>query len=78
MHPSHVLVLPGWQSSGPTHWQSRWERLHGDQRVEQHDWMTPLRGDWITRLEEVVVASDAPVVAERLASLKRELSGRGA
>ena len=62
MNPVRVLILPGWQNSGPAHWQSRWEALHGYSRVEQHDWMTPLRGDWITRLEEVVVASDAPVV----------------
>jgi predicted alpha/beta hydrolase family esterase len=42
-----ILILPGWQNSGPDHWQSRWERVHGYQRVEQHDWMRPLRGDWI-------------------------------
>ncbi len=59
MHPSHVLVLPGWQSSGPAHWQSRWELLHGYQRVEQHDWMRPLRGDWSMRLEEAVLGLDA-------------------
>ena len=59
MHPSHVLVLPGWQSSGPTHWQSRWEVLHGYQRVEQHDWMRPLRGDWCMRLEETLLGLDA-------------------
>lgn len=57
-----VLTLPGWQSSGPEHWQSRWETLHGFQRVEQHDWMTPRRGDWLARLDEVVVDSPAPVV----------------
>ena len=45
MHPASVLTLPGWQSSGPAHWQSRWEALHGYVRVEQHDWMRPLRGD---------------------------------
>ena len=50
-----VLVLPGWQNSGPQHWQSLWERLHGYERVEQHDWMRPLRGDWTARLEEVVL-----------------------
>jgi predicted alpha/beta hydrolase family esterase len=50
----HVLVLPGWQNSGPTHWQSRWEALYGDVRVEQSDWMHPLRGDWMMRLEEAV------------------------
>ena len=57
-----VLLLPGWQNSGSAHWQSRWEALYGYQRVEQHDWMQPLRGDWITRLEEVVLAQTAPCV----------------
>jgi predicted alpha/beta hydrolase family esterase len=58
---SDVLILPGWQSSGPLHWQSRWEALYGYQRVEQHDWLRPLRGDWIARLEEVLLARAAPV-----------------
>ena len=57
-----VLVLPGWQSSGSAHWQSRWEALYGDQRVEQHDWMRPLRGDWIARLEEVLLQDDRSAV----------------
>lgn len=57
---TQVLLLPGWQNSGAQHWQSRWEHLHGDLRVEQHDWMRPLRGDWITRLEEVLLAHGAP------------------
>lgn len=62
MKPSHVLVLPGWQNSGPDHWQSRWEVLHGYVRVDQHDWMRPLRGDWIARLEEVLLAQDGPSI----------------
>ena len=57
-----VLVLPGWQGSGPAHWQSRWEARHGYQRVEQHDWMRPLRGDWTARLEEVILAQPRPVL----------------
>ncbi len=57
-----VLLLPGWQNSGPEHWQSRWEHSHGYQRVEQHDWMRPLRGDWIARLEEVLLGCPAPAV----------------
>ena len=52
-----ILLLPGWQNSDEVHWQSRWEALHGDHRVEQHDWMRPLRGDWSARLEEEVLAS---------------------
>ena len=57
-----ALILPGWQGSGPDHWQSRWERRHGHQRVEQHDWMRPLRGDWTARLEDVVSAQPGPVL----------------
>lgn len=56
-----MLQLPGWQNSGPTHWQSRWEALHGDVRVEQHDWMRPLRGDWMAQLESAVLDSPSPV-----------------
>lgn len=62
MKPSNVLILPGWQNSGPDHWQSRWEVAHGYQRVEQHDWMRPLRGDWMARLEEVLLGCDEPAV----------------
>jgi uncharacterized protein len=59
-----ILLLPGWLNSDPLHWQSRWERLYGDERVIQHDWDTPLRGDWITRLEDVVlsVSPDQPIL----------------
>ena len=58
MKPHKVLILPGWQNSGPDHWQSRWERAQGYTRVEQHDWMRPLRGDWIARLEDVLLSGD--------------------
>jgi predicted alpha/beta hydrolase family esterase len=57
-----VLLLPGWQNSGPEHWQSHWEALHGFVRVQQHDWMRPLRGDWLIQLEEAVLAATRPVV----------------
>ena len=54
-----TLTLPGWQGSGPGHWQSLWEAAHGYQRVEQHDWLRPLRGDWSARLEEVLLDTAA-------------------
>ena len=54
MQASTVFTLPGWLGSGAGHWQSRWEAAFGDVRVEQHDWQIPLRGDWITRLEDAV------------------------
>lgn len=53
MNPK-VLLLPGWHNSGPQHWQSLWQTRYGYERVEQHDWDFPLRGDWLTRLEETV------------------------
>ena len=62
MKARNVLVLPGWQGSGPRHWQTLWERRHGYRRVEQHDWLRPLRGDWVARLEDVVLSCDEPAV----------------
>src|SRR4051812_16587976 len=55
-----VLTLPGWLGSDAAHWQSRWERLHGYRRVEQSDWVWPRRGDWMARLDEVVLESEQP------------------
>jgi len=57
-----VLLLPGWLDSGPDHWQSRWERAFGWQRVVQDDWQWPRRGDWMARLEDTLLADDRPAV----------------
>ena len=57
-----VLVLPGWLDSDPAHWQSRWESRHGFTRVVQADWLWPRRGDWMARLEDVLLADDRPAV----------------
>ncbi len=62
MNPRNVLILPGWHNSGPEHWQSLWEAAHGFTRVEQHSWTHPLRGDWISRLEDVLLSCDEPAV----------------
>ena len=62
MNATPVLLLPGWQNSGPDHWQSHWEAAHGYRRVEQHDWLRPLRGDWIARLEDVLLQQKEPAV----------------
>jgi uncharacterized protein len=60
--PLRVLLLPGWLDSGPAHWQSRWEALHGDTRVVQSDWLWPKRGDWMARLEEVLLEDERPAL----------------
>lgn len=54
-----VLLLPGWQNSGDAHWQTRWEQCHGYRRVEQDDWLWPRRGDWMARLDEVLLGLPA-------------------
>ena len=69
----HVLVLPGWQNSGPRHWQSRWEALYGDVRVEQSDWMHPLRGDWMMRLDEAIGELEAAEPEPRVALVAHSL-----
>ena len=62
MQAPRLLLLPGWQDSDPGHWQSRWERLHGAQRVQQDDWWWPRRGDWMARLEDTLLADERPAV----------------
>jgi hypothetical protein len=57
-----ILLLPGWLDSGPDHWQSRWERAFGWQRVVQDDWQWPRRGDWMARLEDALLADERPAV----------------
>ena len=69
----HYLILPGWQNSGPDHWQSLWEAQLPAQRVIQHDWMHPLRGDWITRLEDQALS-----INERSAQQTRRLPAQNA
>ena len=62
MTTTRVLLLPGWQNSGPGHWQTHWEAQYGDTRVQQHDWDWPRRGDWMAQLDEALLADDAPAL----------------
>jgi uncharacterized protein len=57
-----VLLLPGWLDSGPGHWQTLWEAKYGDTRVVQSDWLWPKRGDWMARLEEVLLEDERPAL----------------
>ena len=66
-----VLILPGWQGSGPEHWQMRWVARHGYTVVEQADWLRPRRGDWLARLDEVIV--DTPGTGANLGLVAHSL-----
>ncbi|MEV7602034.1 alpha/beta hydrolase [Kitasatospora sp. NPDC089797] len=60
------LVLPGYQNSGPEHWQTRWEAAEpaAFRRVRQADWDHPEQDDWVARVDAAVAAAAAegPVV----------------
>jgi predicted alpha/beta hydrolase family esterase len=61
--PYSVLVVPGWQNSGPEHWQSQWQAQQPDwQRVMQRDWLTPQLADWVAALDAAIVAATQPVL----------------
>jgi prephenate dehydrogenase len=58
-----VLVLPGWQNSGPRHWQTLWEQQNPIfLRVQQRDWEYPHREWWLERITAEVKQSPPPIV----------------
>ncbi len=58
-----IIFVPGYTSSGPEHWQTRWQsKLSTARRVEQADWGNPVREDWTATLADAVNASERPVV----------------
>ena len=60
---AEILIVPGHTNSGPDHWQSRWQaKLGSARRVEQADWLKPVREDWVQRVIEEVTAATKPVV----------------
>lgn len=57
------LIVPGWQGSPDNHWQSHWQRtLPNGARVEQRDWLTPQRDDWVKALEQAIAGEPTPVI----------------
>lgn len=57
-----LIMVPGWQGSGPEHWQRRWAEKYGAVWVEQDDWENPQPGAWVRRLAEVVAATPGELV----------------
>ncbi len=53
-----VILVPGYQNSGPGHWQSLWEaNVRGAMRVEMPNWEFPRKEEWIEALDEVIGAA---------------------
>ncbi len=56
-----VLILPGLGSSGPEHWQTRWEKANPDfVRVVQRDWGNPDLDEWVATLDGCIARQPAP------------------
>jgi len=58
-----ILLVPGYQGSGPGHWQSLWEAEMPEARwVEMPSWEQPVRQDWIAALDEAIAACGEPPI----------------
>lgn len=56
------IIQPGWNNSGPEHWQSHWQQTLAATRVANHDWQTPQLDDWLAALDAAVAAATQPVI----------------
>lgn len=60
--PIPVLV-PGWNGSGPGHWQAIWRAENPRWGwVEHSNWAEPRCGEWVNRLDETVAACPGRVI----------------
>ena len=58
-----VIIVPGWRNSGPGHWQSLWAaRLPKVLRVEQDDWISPIKRAWVQQLSSTIEQVEGEVV----------------
>jgi len=69
---SSVLVIPGWNGSGPGHWQTLWQQQYPHfRRVEQHNWERPTRQEWVAQIDSALHLAPLPtfLVAHSLGCL---------
>lgn len=58
-----ILIVPGYNGSGPEHWQTRWQgKIRTARRVEQDDWDNPTLEGWTRRIVEAIQQAERPVV----------------
>ena len=57
------LTIPGGGGSPANHWQSYWENERPTmERVDQDDWDTPVKSEWVATLDSVIRHSDKPTI----------------
>jgi predicted alpha/beta hydrolase family esterase len=60
--PDITLIIPGFQNSGPDHWQTWMEsRVNGARRVSGIDWEAPILDDWAAAVRREVMQTADPV-----------------
>ncbi|RJG07613.1 alpha/beta hydrolase [Noviherbaspirillum cavernae] len=58
-----ILILPGLFNSGEGHWQTLWERqLPNARRVQQRNWDSPDRSEWVATLDAAIQEAEAGVL----------------
>lgn len=58
-----ILTVPGLNGSGPGHWQTLWEQTRSDcVRADLGSWSSPRRNAWVTKLDQAIRTSEAPVI----------------
>ena len=58
-----ILIIPGYDNSGPEHWQTYWEKsLPNAIRVNQRDWLNPIRSEWVDTLNKSIQEIEGPKI----------------
>lgn len=57
-----VLIIPGYQNSGPGHWQSLWEASMNARRVDMPNWSFPRKTPWVDALDEAIGKMGEPPI----------------
>ncbi|WP_186297578.1 RBBP9/YdeN family alpha/beta hydrolase [Sedimenticola selenatireducens] len=61
--PIHYIIVPGYQNSGPDHWQTLWEkRLLNSRRNQPSSWDHPEHDDWVIALNRAVDSTTDPII----------------
>jgi uncharacterized protein len=57
------VIVPGFNGSGPLHWQSLWESENpGFKRVEQSDWDNPEKNIWVEAFINCLETCQKPII----------------
>ncbi|MDD3078489.1 MAG: alpha/beta fold hydrolase [Paludibacter sp.] len=60
---NNYFIIPGYQGSGPDHWQTWIEKTQPNfQRVQQRDWDCPNVDEWVANVEKAIEGYDPDTV----------------